>query len=414
MIDIGAYRRMLFSPNSSSSAGQEYKRHSDMAMEFTWNNDIQSKVCYIYDFFHDDQPDKAHHMTYENTTKTRIDAKFIITQYGSLTKDQVEYHIMFKPSQPVDFTPNDELYYYETEFVKKYQSTFPIGLYIDIPDDRNIYRKWLICSKEIGNQFIKYKVLPCNYHLHWISQEGDKRYKRKMWCALRSQNSYNSGLWTDYNFTTAENQDKIWLPMNSITSNMYYVNINGDKQNQRLIVSALVERPIVWQISKVENTKPFGIQKLTIYQTEFDDNKDYVNLETVEMYADYYSYSIEPEDAPISLNLHNKSHYCVITSSTNTIKVGGSYKTLKLNVYDESDNDVTELYKHSINIDCWSFKINGQDINAENPLTAIISDDGGKLKLKFANNRDYLGKVLSVSCYINEEINSELSLEIIC
>ena len=91
--------------------------------------DIQSKVCYIYDYFHDDQPDKNVGMTYENTTKTKIDVKFIVKTYQSIDKDQVEYYIQFRPSQKVWFEESDELYYFETDYRQKYcVQDFPIGL----------------------------------------------------------------------------------------------------------------------------------------------------------------------------------------------------------------------------------------------------------------------------------------------
>ena len=67
-------------------------------------------------------------MTYENTTKTKIDAKFIVSSYGSIDKDQVAYHLMFRSSQPIEFEPNDELYYYETDYRKRYDMRFPVGL----------------------------------------------------------------------------------------------------------------------------------------------------------------------------------------------------------------------------------------------------------------------------------------------
>ena len=121
---------------SNLTIGQQLKQMSDMAMEETWDNNIQSKVCYIYDYYHDDQPDKKDHMTYERTTKTRIDAKFIVKSYQSIDKDQVDYYIQFKPSQPVEFTKNDQLYYYEQDFRRKYGAEFPTGLYCDIPDGK--------------------------------------------------------------------------------------------------------------------------------------------------------------------------------------------------------------------------------------------------------------------------------------
>lgn len=84
-----------------------------------------------------------------------------------------------------------------------------------------------------------------------------------MWCCLRQQNSYTIGTYTDRYFTHTDNQDKIWLPMNSITEKFWYT--SEDSKNMRVVVSALTEHPTVWTVTKVENSMPFGIQKLTIY-----------------------------------------------------------------------------------------------------------------------------------------------------
>lgn len=174
-----------------TTLGQQYKSESDMLMDELWWNDPQSKVCYIYDYFHDDQPDLKDHMTYSHTTKTRIDAKFIVKSYQSIDKDQVEYYLQFRPSQKGEFDPKDELYYYETEYRQRYGSEFPIGCYCDIPDDKGVYRKWLICAAEPANQFPKYLILPINYKLQWVEKNKGTRIKRQMWSVLRSQNSYN-------------------------------------------------------------------------------------------------------------------------------------------------------------------------------------------------------------------------------
>ena len=182
--------------NGAKTIGQIYKEQSDWAMEETWDNSITSKTCYIYDHFHDDfftdehgiTRSLAEGMTYENTNKTKIDAKFIIKSYLSMDKDQVEYYIMFRPSQPVRFNEDDDLYYYE-KIHSKYNSEFPIGLWCDIPDDRGVYHKWLICRNEPANQFPKYLVLPANYELMWVEKSGTQRIKRHMWSVLRMQSS---------------------------------------------------------------------------------------------------------------------------------------------------------------------------------------------------------------------------------
>ena len=174
--------------------GQDLKESSDDLMDLTWDNDIQSKKCYIYDYFHDDQPDKNQDITYENTTKTPINAKFIVSQYGSISQDQVEYHLQFRPRQKLVFEENDDLYYFETDYHRKFKVQFPIGLYVDLPNDMGVYEKWMIVQKNIGNQFIKYSILPCNYQLEWIERDGHRKIKRKMWAVLRLQSSYNCAL----------------------------------------------------------------------------------------------------------------------------------------------------------------------------------------------------------------------------
>lgn len=182
--------------NGAKTIGQIYKEESDWAMEQTFENDIATKTCYIYDHFHDDfftdehgiTRSLAEGMTYENTNKTKIDAKFIIKSYQSMDKDEVEHYIQFKPSQKLSFEDGDNLFYFE-KIHARYNSEFPIGMWCDIPDDRGVYHKWLICRKENANQFPKYLVLPANYELMWVEKNGTQRIKRRMWSVLRMQSS---------------------------------------------------------------------------------------------------------------------------------------------------------------------------------------------------------------------------------
>lgn len=388
--------------NGAKTIGQIYKEQSDFLMEETWDNNIQSKVCYIYDYFHDDQPELQDHMTYENTTKTRIDAKFIVSQYGSISKDQVAYHLIFKPSQPLEFNDGDELYYFETNYRRKYNIPFPCSLYIDIPNEKGIYEKWLIINGEQGNQFIKYNVLPCNYRFEWVETSGQNRYKRRMWGVDRQQLNYTAGVWIDRYFNIPDNVDKAFLPLNDITENINYVDENSS--NQRMIISAKTKHPLAWKLTKLENTKPLGLLQLTFSQTPFDQNNDYIekddNGNIIGMWADYFSYT-EPTDpdtpSPTPSNIHGK-----ITASTSTIKVGGSYKTLTLKLYDADDNEVTDNYS-SAAFD-WTCYIKG---NETDDLSEVITLTKGSLfnqvKIKFADNREYLDKILVVYCRVFDE-----------
>ena len=396
--------------NGAKTIGQIRKEESDFLMEQTWDGDLQSKTCYIYDFYHDDKPWLAEDITHEDTTKTKIDAKFIVTKYSSIDKDQVEYHLQFRPSQPVRFTEDDELYYYETDYKKRYSTQFPIGLFVDIPDEKNVYRKWLIVAKEEGNQFLKYSVLPCDYYLHWIEVNGTERIKRKMWCVSRAMNSYTSGRWIDRYMLGLDDIQKIWIPINPITEQLSYIEEN---KNKRLVLSALIKKPHVWQISKVENTKPLGIIKITLDQDSWDEHTDYVNLETGEMYADYYASDITPTD-PTEPNPTPLSNYSTITASTSTIKIGGSYKTLTATVFDESGTDITDTYSNATFN--WTCSIDGEDFTNSNIITWLDGTIFNKKKIKFSNDRSYLEKILEVKCVVTrdgETIETSMQFELI-
>lgn len=382
---------------SNLTIGQQLKQMSDFAMEETWDSNIQSKVCYIYDYYHDDQPDKKDHMTYENTTKTRIDAKFIVKSYQSIDKDQVDYYIQFKPSQPVEFTKKDELYYYEQDFRRKYGAEFPTGLYCDIPDEKGVYRKWMIILSEPANQFTKYLVLPINYNFMWIERNGKERIKRRMWAVLRSQNSYNSGLWTDLRFTTQENQDKVLLPLNSITDKIWYT--DDQSKNMRVLVSAFTEHPIAWKISKVENSQPLGIQRLTLYQTFFEQNHDYIEKDSdgyiIGMWADYFSDGITPIDPSVPTLL--PSVCSKISASTDSLKVGGSYKTLTLNIFKDSDDDITKEYSDAAFT--WHCSIGDEDWTDKVTWRPAAYN---QMKVKFPDDRSQLTKLITFKCTVTK------------
>ena len=395
--------------NNAKTLGQIYKEESDFLMEETWDNSIASRTCYIYDHFHDDfftdehgiTRSLAEGMTYENTNKTKIDAKFIIKSYQSMDKDQVEYYLMFRPSQPVRFNKGDDLYYYETDFRKRYSATFPIGLWVDLPDDRGVYHKWLICRNEPANQFPKYLILPANYELMWVEKNNEKRIKRRMWCVLRQQMSYTSGVYVDRVFGHTDNQNKLILPMNSITEKFWYT--DDDSKNMRVIVSALMENPTVWKITKCESASPLGLQKLTLYTNFFNEHTDYVNLETGEMYANYFDSEITPID-PSTPTTPPSSITAKISASTSTIKVGGSYKNLTVNLFNDSNEDITTEYTDATFT--WTCSVDDEDWTDK--VTWRVGTEYNQKKVKFPNDSSVIGKILSVKCKI---VKDDLSIE---
>lgn len=225
-----------------------------------------------------------------------------------------------------------------------------------------------------------------------------------MWCAIRMQSSYTSGSYVDKIFSRPDNQTKLWFSMNSITEKFWYS--DDDDKNMRLIVSAPIEQPVTWRITKCENAQPLGIQKLTLYQDRFNEHTDYVNLETGEMYANYYDSEIAPTD-PSTPTTPPSSITARISASTSTIKVGGSYKNLTVNLFNDSNEDITTEYADatftwtcSIGNEVWTNKVTWRD-----------GIECNQKKVKFPNDSSTIGKILSVKCEIvkdNLPVESEI------
>ena len=172
--------------HGTSIQGKVRKQESDIIMDATFDNDIQYKVGYFYDYFHDDEPLAYKNLHSENSvSKTPIELKFIVKLKNTENKDQVGYHIQFKT------TFRNPIEYYE-DYVKKWDCEFPVGLYVDLPDDKGIYRKWMVTERAdwLGLQFPTWYVLPVDYVFQWIYRDFRGNAVKYQMCGVqRSQNS---------------------------------------------------------------------------------------------------------------------------------------------------------------------------------------------------------------------------------
>lgn len=383
----------------SPTVGRAHKEESDDVMLATWDNDIQSCVAYLYDFYHDDEPLTLIGLNPENSkTKTPVDIKFIVNSYNSENKDQVGFHIQFKPRSSCAVS-----YYEEVLGSGKYEAEYPIGLYCDIPDEKGIYRKWLIVENgnHLGLQFPTYYVLPCDHIFQWVN--NNKKYQ--MAGVSRKQNSYNSGVWTDYRITTVENQRKCILPMNDISTTIFY--------NQRIAISAPIAEPIVWKCSKVEQTSPKGISHLTFAQDHWDEHHDYIEhinpddpkSKVIGIWCDYFQYDITPEDAMSEDVFENNIHSVITYSGAKPeIKINGNKKTFTVDFYDKEEH--IEFREGT-----WSILLDDVDI-IEDPelIDAVVQDN--KLKFKYMGKNTDIGKILTVRYSSTDNIVSEVQMEL--
>ena len=379
--------------------GEVRKQESDMIMEATWDGDINSKIGWFYDQVHDSEFEIVTDLHPEDTEKIPIPVKHFEMEYNSLAKDEVSHHIMFKPSNDITVP------YYEKVFEKPYGAIFPIGLYVDLTDEGGTFRRWLVVGeyRAYSNQFVSFLVLPCDHKLQWIY----KNQKFESWGVLRSQSSYNSGVWIDFKVTSPENQKIIWLPMNEKTKTLFY--------DQRVIISQPREEPLCWKVSKVEDMNVKGIVRITFAQDRFDQHTDFIEKDEegaiIGMWANYFtinnteptpSQNTQPEPSAIRSEITYSGPFP-------QLKVGGSYKRLTVHSYDEA----RELkYKGG----SWEFEIDGKDAN--NLITTLLPDqskdlDENEIKVKFTGDDTYIGDSLTVRHIGNNGTQASITLDIV-
>lgn len=173
--------------------GERVKIESDRVMNETWWNDPASQVAYFYDWYHDDHKTQLRDLDPKHDhRKTPVDIKFIVDAHQSMAKDTVTKHLMLRPGQ------GNVVDYYDEYFAKRYDSLNPCGLYVDIADNTGRYNRWLVVAIAdfYDPQFPKFQILPCDKVIQYVY----KGIKYNVPGVLQSQNSYNSGLWTDYIF----------------------------------------------------------------------------------------------------------------------------------------------------------------------------------------------------------------------
>lgn len=202
----------------------------------------------------------------------------------------------------------------------------------------------------------------------------------------------NSGIWTDYRFTSVEDQEKFVLPLCRETEKLYY--------NQRLIVDGKVlTEPRCWHITKINRLAPNGLAMVTLAQDLFDEHKDYIELNdsgnVIGMWADYYSEPLIPSDYNPTPDVPSEDYGIITCAGNQEIKVGGTYKKLSINFYD-SDGNLIELKSGQ-----WSFIVDEIDITSE--MIFGITTELNQIKVKIDSSYgEYIGKILTIKYTVSE------------
>lgn len=377
--------------------GRARKMQSDMIMDATFDQDIQYQVGYFFDYYHTTPENRLKLEGFDPVTDPNpvpVDVKFIAHSKKTYEKDEVTMHIQFRPGHACAVD------YYDEVFGKRYNARYPVGLYVWLRGEDNIYRRWLVVATadRDENQFPTWEVLRCDDIFRWI--KNGKFYEFPG--VSRSQNSYNSGLWLDYKFQQPEDQTKFALPLNRDTEHLYY--------NTRLIIDAAVKtEPRAWLISKINRANSKGIAIYTTTQDLFNQHTDKADYDedgnVVAWWADWYSSNIEP--TPIDTPTESSSSITsVITcSGKQQFKVGGSDKTFAVTFYDGNQ----EVIDHEVG--SWVFKIGDADA-ASLLTTTAVPGTPNKIKVKFDGDDDYIGKILTIT-HTSGDVVSSLDVEIV-
>ena len=284
--------------------------------------------------------------------------------YANITSDEPSYWMQFRHG------------------AEKQYSDIGIGSYVYMENEDGEWQWWLLVHLDDRPMFRQYQVLETNYIFKWIT-DG------KIYNCLgvqRIQQSYNSGSWDGDRFTFVDNVTSCILPTNSDSLTIGY--------NKRFIISDEKRYPpLVYQVSKIEDTQPIGLTTFKFTQETFNPSVDSAEL----MICDYYSSNVEP-----TINEIITGNATITYNGTRpTVKIGGSYKIFTPTFSNES-----------VTVDKWTISDEKGDILTDTQ-NYTIEYDGDKLKLKVALNYNLIGKVLVVQLLGSDGSTANLSVEVV-
>jgi hypothetical protein len=341
--------------HKGATQSEMLRMQSNMVIEQTWDRDPNYRRVYVV---------KVSSGLPKVTSKHElIDVKFNVETYQRLTSDEPAYLLQFRHG------------------AEKSNPDIAVGSYVYMEDEDGEWKWWMIQHLDERPSFRQYQILECNYTFKWIT-DG------KIYNCLgiqRVQQSYNSGSWDGDRFTFVDNITSAILPTNSDTLTIGY-------NHRFMITDPRRQTPLVWTVSKVEDSTPIGLTTLKFTQETYSPTLDNKEL----MICNYYDSVIEPK---VEEELQSTAEI-TYSGTKPTVKVGGSFKTFTPVFSDES-----------VTVDKWMVSDKNGDISADANYT--IAYDGDKLKLKVALNYKLIGTELIVKLIGSDNSTAQLSVEVV-
>ena len=272
MLDIKKYKSQL-SSTVNQSFGDMRKKQSRQIIDATFPNDPNYK--------------KVRVLTSEG--QKVYDAKYQHHSNPSISKDVVDQYIQFKsgvqfPIGTYVIIPgeHDEILETQEDQVKQFKADNRIK------HIRNGDRPQLqvIVLRDEGNQCVRYNILQCNQNFQQIYNGQIKN------CIgiLKTANSYTSGVWVSDRSVQLDNLTACQLPDLQLCYGDKLSEFKIDDNRSithgvRFMLTNNTVNPEVYVVTKVVDTAPSGVIKLSIKQDEYNVEKDNVSL----LICDYYN-----------------------------------------------------------------------------------------------------------------------------
>lgn len=327
--------------------GAARRENSQKIMDASWMRDAATKPVYVK------WVDRGIPVVDDNDVV--LYAKYNVKSYYNITGDAIDYLLQFRL---------DDL---------KNRPDIRIGSYVQIDNELGDSEWWMIVATDDRPQFRQFYILKCTWIYKWVSWKDGHRVIHECLACSRKQNSYNSGVWLDYTTQTVENQEVFWAPTNVDTQTIAYDTRFIKSDDGRM-------PPLIYQISKIEDTATRGITKFTMTQEMYNPAKDNVLLGI----ADYHESVVEPI-LPETEETPTESPLEISYSGKPAVRAGGGYKkfTLKSRV-DGELVDATEDVE-------WSVDFGGN----EDKLDCIVQDHIFKVKCK--NDYSLIGSTFTIT-----------------
>lgn len=273
MITRELYKKLLSVDGQTPTLAEIRRHQSQDIINETFTDDFSYKIVRI--------------LTYDGWKE--VECKYQYHQGQSIDKDTVDWYLQFRPGVH-----------------------FPIGSYVIIPDDNdslNTYEDevewfsidnfgkrlmssersqlWMIVNRDDANDFVRYNVLQCDWDLRWIN---NGKIEHVIGCS-KNASSYTSGIWTADYSVGLDNLTSMWIPnlYSLYNDHLEKLGLSDNRQinhGDRFFLTANNIHPNIYKISKIVDSTPFGVVKLSMKQDMFNGKQDNVDLMICNYYTD--------------------------------------------------------------------------------------------------------------------------------